>query len=94
MIIRAIATSDGNIDLETVRILYGYFEEYLINVLSSASEKESVSIKLFDGITIDSEYIPEKNKVNNLTGKEIMVPKHIKVKSNISRTFQSKINSR
>ena len=52
-----------------------------------------VIIKLFEGISLEGTYVPEKTKVNNLTGKEIKVASKIKPKVNITRSFCDKLNA-
>ena len=80
-------------DMNTVRTIYNALEENVATLLSSADAKTDVSIRLFEGITIDSTFIPEKVKVNNLTGKVITSASKIKPKANITRTYRDKLTS-
>ena len=64
MLIKNIAEiSDKNIS--TVRAIYNTLEDVISNLLSSATPDTDISIRLFEGISIDSTFVPEKVKVNN-----------------------------
>lgn len=76
----------------TVRQVYDALEDRIAVLLSSAKPNTDISLRLFEGITISSEHIPEKNKVNNLTGETIVVPSKIKARANITRNYQEKLN--
>lgn len=90
MLIRRISDICGK-DMGTIRTVYNTLEETVANLLSSAKFDTDVSIRLFEGITLDSTYIPEKTKVNNLTGKVITATSKIKPKANITRTYRNKL---
>ena len=78
-------------DVNTVRNIYNALEDNITNLLSSATPNTDISIRLFEGITIDSKFIPEKTKVNNLTGKVIKTTSKIKPKANITRNYCNKL---
>ena len=90
MLIRKISDVCGR-DLNTIRTIYNTLEDTVASLLSSAQPDTDVSIRLFEGITIDSTYVPEKTKVNNLTGKVITSASKIKPKANITRTYRNKL---
>lgn len=90
MLVRNIAEM-CNRDLSTVRCIYNALEENIAKLLSSANQNTDISIRLFEGITIDSTYISEKTKVNNLTGKVITTTSKVKPKANITRTYRNKL---
>ena len=90
MLIRRISDICGK-DMSTIRIVYNTLEETIANLLSSAKFDTDVSIRLFEGITLDSTYIPEKTKINNLTGKVITAASKIKPKANITRNYRNKL---
>ena len=92
MLIRNIADACHK-DMSTVRIIYNALEENVANLLSSASSEADVSIRLFEGITLDSTFVPEKTKVNNLTGKVITSASKIKPKANITRNYRNKLTA-
>lgn len=78
-------------EISIVRAIYNILEESIADILSSANSNTDVSIRLFEGITIDSKFIPEKTKVNNLTGKVITSASKIKPKANITRNYRNKL---
>lgn len=90
-LIRDIAkASDKNI--YDVREMYDAFESVIFKKLATVNEDEDVCIKLFEGINLDGEFIPEHTKKNNLTGKLIHVDSKIKPKFNITRYYCEKLN--
>ena len=90
ILIRRISDICGK-DMSTIRIVYNALEETVAKLLSSANEDTDVSIRLFEGITLDSTFIPDKTKINNLTGKVITAASKIKPKANITRTYRNKL---
>ena len=90
MLIRKISNICGK-DINSIRTMYNALEDTLANLLSLAKQDNDISVRLFEGITIDSTYIPEKTKVNNLTGKIITTTSKIKPKANITRTYCNKL---
>ena len=90
MLIRDIALK-CNKDINTVRTFYHTLEENITKLLSSANENTDITIRLFEGISIDSTFIPEKMKLNNLTGKVITSKSKIKPKANITRNYRNKL---
>lgn len=91
-LIRDIA-KQTNTSISDVKDIYNILEKNIFDLLSSVSENNDVSIKLFEGISLNGKYIPEKNKKNNLTGKESFVESKIKPKFNITRSYIEKLNS-
>ena len=51
-------------------------------------------IKLFEGMSLDGVYVPEKTKKNNLTGQMNFVDSRIKPKFNITRSYREKLNNK
>lgn len=92
MLIRSIADTCRR-DVSTVRNIYNALEENVAKLLSSASNEVDVSVRLFEGITLDSTFVPEKTKVNNLTGKVITSTSKIKPKANITRNYRNKLTA-
>lgn len=92
MLIRKIMEEYG-INLRTVRSVYDALEDNIFEILSSANLNNDISIRLFEGISIDSSFLPEKTKVNNLTGKTIVTSSKIKPKVNITRNYCEKLTS-
>ena len=77
-----------------VKDIYNTLEESLFESLHDVNKKHDVCIKLFEGISLDGKYIPEKTKKNNLTGKENLVESKIKPKFNITRSYCEKLNDK
>lgn len=92
MLIRSIA-EDCRKDINSVRTIYNMLEKTIAKLLSSANPNTDITIRLFEGITIDSTFIPEKTKVNNLTGKVITSTSKIKPKANITRNYRDKLTA-
>lgn len=76
-----------------VKDIYNTLEKTIFDILSSVDTNGDVSIRLFEGISLDGTYISEKMKQNNLTGKESFVESKIKPKFNITRSYCEKLNS-
>ena len=88
--IKKISAKTGR-SFDTVRKFYNALEDSLAEVLSSADENTDVTIKLCEGFTIDSKFVPEKEKLNNLTGKLIKTKEKIKCKANVTRNYCEKL---
>ena len=57
----------GNMDKDDVGKIYDLLEEKIFNLLSSTNDEHDVEIRLFNGISLDGVYVPEKSKKNNST---------------------------
>lgn len=77
-----------------VRDIYNTFEHLIFQLLALTDKRNNISIKLFEGITLDGTYVPEKSKINNLTGKVSKVAEKIKPKFNITRSYCEKLNAK
>ena len=73
-----------------VEDVFDGLEKEIFELLASADES-GVSLRLFEGITLDSEFVPESEKVNNLTGNKITTLAKIKAKANITRHYCGKL---
>lgn len=80
-------------NVHTVRVIYNTLEHIIAKLLSSANCDTDVSLRLFEGISIDSTFIPEKTKTNNLTGNIITTTSKIKPKANITRYYCDKLTN-
>jgi len=89
---KLIKSVRGHHTKAVIKTVYSTLEESLFNILSSVDENQDVSIKLFEGVTLDGCYSPEKTKKNNLTGKMSFVESKIKPKFNITRSYCEKLN--
>ena len=92
MLIKKIAEEYG-IGVKVIKSIYGLLEENIFEILSSANIDNDISIRLFEGISIDSSFLPEKKKLNNLTGETINAASKIKVKANVTRNYCEKVTS-
>lgn len=77
-----------------VKDVYNLFEDTIFNSLSSADKKQDVCIRLFEGVSLDGTYVPEKTKKNNLTGEMCFVESKIKPKFNITRYYCERLNNK
>ena len=68
-------------------------ENLIFDILSSVEINGDISIRLFEGISLDGIYISEKTKKNNLTGEVNLVESKIKPKFNITRSYCEKLNN-
>ena len=82
-----------NKSVSDIKDIYNTLEKTIFDILSSVNTNGDVSIRLFEGISLDGIYIPEKTKQNNLTGKSSLVKSKIKPKFNITRSYCEKLNS-
>ena len=92
MIIRNIAEKCKK-DISTVRNVYNTMEDTIVELLSHANPDVDITLRLFEGITIDSTYVPEQTKMNNLTGKIITSTSKIKPKVNVTRNYRDKLTA-
>lgn len=83
----------ANKSINDVRDIYNTLEKTIFDILSSVDVNGDISIRLFEGISLDGVYIPEKTKQNNLTGKMSLVESKIKPKFNITRSYCEKLNN-
>lgn len=81
-----------NKNISDVRDIYNTLEKDVFDFLSSVDKDKDVSIRLFEGISLNGSYVPEVEKVNNLTGKVNYVKSKIKLKCNITRSYCEKLN--
>lgn len=91
-LIRNIA-KETNKNINDVRDFYNSLENLIFDILSSVETNGDISIKLFEGISLNGIYIPEKTKKNNLTGEVNLVESKIKPKFNITRSYCEKLNN-
>lgn len=74
-----------------VEKIYNGLEEEIRSLLASADRDSDVSLRLFEGITVDSHYLEPKGKLNNLTGERITTLEKIKAKAKITRYYCEKL---
>ena len=86
--------NNTNKNISDVKDVYNAFEKTIFDILSSVETNGDVTIRLFEGISLDGIYVPEKTKQNNLTGELSLVESKIKPKFNITRSYCEKLNSK
>jgi nucleoid DNA-binding protein len=91
-LIRDIA-KQTNKNVSDVKDFYNALEQTIFDILSSVESDGDISIRLFEGISLDGVYISEKTKKNNLTGELSFVKGKIKPKFNITRSYCEKLNN-
>lgn len=91
-LIKDIAKQTNN-DVLDIKNIYNTLEDMIFDILSSVNDSQDVNIRLFEGISLDGIYVPEKEKKNNLTGKTSLVESKIKPKFNITRSYCEKLNN-
>jgi nucleoid DNA-binding protein len=77
-----------------IKDIYNLIESTIFNYLCSVNRKQDISIRLFEGISLDGTYVSEKTKKNNLTGEVGFVESKIKPKFNITRSYCEKLNNK
>lgn len=82
-----------NKNISDVKIIYNALENTIFDILSSVDENGDISIRLFEGISLDGVYAHEKTKKNNLTGELSFVKSKIKPRFNITRSYCDKLNN-
>ena len=92
-LIRTIARK-SNQKISDTKDFYDTLESIIFDTLSSVNENQDVCIRLFEGISLDGIYIPEKTKKNNLTGEVGLVESKIKPKFNIAHSYCEKLNNK
>ena len=92
MLVRKISEK-CRISVKNVSDVYDTLESLIFDILSSADLNTDTSIRLFEGISLESTFTPEKTKVNNLTGETIVTSSKIKPKANITRNYREKLTN-
>lgn len=82
-----------NKNIGDVKEVYNVLEKTIFDILSSVEVNGDISIRLFEGISLDGIYVSEKTKKNNLTGELNLVESKIKPKFNITRSYCEKLNN-
>lgn len=79
--------------IAAVRKIFKTAEDYVTDYLSSTTPTDSYLIKLLNGVTLESKYIPERI-VNKGMFENLECNEKIKISSNVSRCFEEKINKK
>lgn len=89
-LIKEIADKE-DIDVTTVREIVKSAENIVFDYLSSTTPSENVIIKILNGLSLESEYVPVHN-VNRGIFKNYDCPEKIKVKAYITKYYKNKLN--
>lgn len=88
-LLKKIARKEGK-NVATVRNIFKTTEDVIFDCLSSTTPNENIIIKLFNGITLECNYIPEK-EIH--TYDDIVCKPRLHTKAKITRYFNRKLNN-
>lgn len=91
-IIKALAKKTM-LSVGIVKEVYDALEDVIAEQLSTVTEDNSITLKLFAGITLNGVYVPEHKVRNNNVTSVDMVPSKIKPRFNISKYYIDKLNA-
>lgn len=94
-LIRSISESSKT-PIFMVRRIYDCIENEVRERLSKVNKSQSVTIKLFEGLTIKGEYVPQKKVVSNLpqySDKNQVSPEKIKPTAKFSRRYGENLSN-
>lgn len=77
----------------SVREVWDATEEYIYTSIATLPEDEELVIKLFNGIRIEAEVVPSKDKYVPYAGRNYEVSEQVKFKVKFSRYIKEKINN-
>lgn len=89
-IIKRVAKS-VRIRSSLVKKIYDGIEDEIMELLASAKKDDGVVLRLFEGISVESEFLPHKDKVNNLTGEMITTSEKVRAKAHVTRNYCDKL---
>lgn len=87
-LVKQIANKE-DIDVATVRKIFESAEKIVFDYLSSTTSSESIIVKLIDGLSLECNYVPEK-EIH--TYDDIVCKPRIWVKPRITRYYNRKLN--
>ena len=90
-VIKEVAKREG-IPLSTLQSIYWTLENYIFEMLSSATPTEKIELKLFNGISIDCEYKNSKEMIHPESGDLFETNAKIWAKPRITRYYNRKLN--
>lgn len=79
------------IDVTIVRDIFKSAENKIFAYLSSTTPSENIVIKILNGLSLESEYVP-KHKVDRGMFKDYDCSERIKVKPSITKYYKNKLN--
>lgn len=87
-LVKRIANRE-DIDVATVRKIFESAENIIFDYLSSTTPSENMTVKLMDGLSLECNYLPEK-EIH--TYDDIVCKPRIWVKPKITRYYNRKLN--
>lgn len=87
-LVKQIATRE-DINVATVRKIFESAEKIIFDYLSSTTSSENMTVKLMDGLSLECNYLPEK-EIH--TYDDIVCKPRIWVKPKITRYYNRKLN--
>lgn len=87
-LVTQIAVQEG-MNAATVRKIFKSAEDIIFNCLSSTTSSESMTIKLIDGLSLECNYIPEK-QIHTFA--DMVCKPRIWVKPKVTRYYNRKLN--
>ena len=91
-LIQQIADKE-DIDVATVRKILKSAENIVFDYLSSIPPSEDITLKLFNGISIDRKYINKRIYTKGMF-QNITCPEHVKTKANCSKYYNGQVNQK
>ena len=90
-VIKSLA-KDFDISVGLVGSIYNRLEDRIQMILASADDKTNVEIRLFNGVKLESKFIHQREKLDNLTGKMKIYDSKIKAKATFARRYIENLN--
>ena len=90
-VIKSLA-KDFDMTIGSMSSIYNRIEERLNLLLANADEKTNIEIHLFDGVKFESKQTPQRERMDNLTGRRRIYDAKIKAKASLSRRYIEKLN--
>ena len=81
----------GKYTLKEIKQILKNLEFFVTDALLRADEEHPVQVRLFYGLQLKSEYVPEHRKIG-LRGIAVDIPERYKVKARITKYFNNKLN--
>lgn len=82
----------GKYSLEEIKTIIKDLEYFTTDALLHAEKDRPVQVRLFYGLQIESEYIPEHRKIG-FRGIAIDIPEKYRVRARITKYFNDKLNT-
>jgi len=91
-IIKKIADKE-DMNVATVRQIFKTAENIIFDYLSSSSPTEKIDIKVFNGFSIERNYIGRKTYTKGMF-EDLDCPEHINLKASVSKYYNNRVNEK